>query len=98
MTKETARMVGNLTKKKKVKCPGGAWASLDLTHTLKITIIIIIVIVIISNNIYNNDNNNRSGNDNDKDYYNNIKNNNNYKNVFIALFLTFNIFRTHTAN
>ena len=39
LTKERARMVGNLTKKYK-KCqmsggqPGGAWAPLDLTHTL----------------------------------------------------------------
>ena len=37
LTKERARMVGNLTKKiKNVKCPGGAWAPLDLTRTLDI--------------------------------------------------------------
>ena len=43
LTKERAHMVGNLTKKKikNVKCAGvsqggggGAWAPLDLTHTL----------------------------------------------------------------
>ena len=40
LTKERARMVGNLTQKNKKmsnargSAPGGAWAPLDLTHTL----------------------------------------------------------------